>query len=209
MQFFGTNPTMLWLMVMVACSNFPKPSWSAYLSVPDTTTSDMNRPRLEKRARPFIPRIVFIPMIGPITFSNIFDWGVPVDVDSEQVGVPSRIKETATQALSEVVTEYAIAHPEAAKTVSLEMRELWLEESGDDNQQQQKSHRSHPQEELRERATADLKNFFQNHPELQIQVENRFKNQIDNLYPSNLPYHDDDSDDDLPNDWAHINPNEP
>jgi hypothetical protein len=141
--------------------------------------------------------VVLIPIIGPITFNNVFDWGTPM-LGNQNVPVDPRVQATATQALEDVVEEYAQDHPEDAKDLSLDMRELWLEESG----QLPKSDR-----EQVKKARKDLQQFFEKHPELKTEAKTKFESLVDNPSQSHQ-FTDSDDQDQAPKSWAHINPND-
>ncbi|KAI9623547.1 hypothetical protein KEM48_009442 [Puccinia striiformis f. sp. tritici PST-130] len=90
---------------------------------------------------------------------------------------PVSFKVAATQALSDVVQRYAKDHPEKSEKVSLDMRE----------------------------ARNDLAAFFKEHPDLQKQAQDDFKDRVNQLFhsPKTIDW---DGEDEILNDWAHINP---
>jgi hypothetical protein len=132
----------------------------------------------------------------------MFDWGVPLGwQDNNRVGgslYETRVKHLATQAIGDVVEQYAKAHPEMAKTMALDLHEIWLEESGQLSQADARR-----VVKLRE----DLAKLFQEHPELQSQAEDRFQFKVDNLFLSRKPSDWKDKPQ-VANDWAHINPHD-
>ncbi|POV94973.1 hypothetical protein PSHT_15915 [Puccinia striiformis] len=125
------------------------------------------------------PRFVIIPLYGPVSFDDIFNAGSGIR-DSNQPEPLSRFKMQATQALGDVVQRYAKAHPEMSKRVALDMHEVWLEESG----------------QLDPQVDEDKQ-----------QAQDDFKDQIDQLFHSRKMT-DWDNKDEIPNDWAHIKPND-
>ncbi|KAH9446809.1 hypothetical protein MJO28_016171 [Puccinia striiformis f. sp. tritici] len=195
MKFFYSNSFSLWIAVIVVSSTFYLASSTSLNN--HIKASQVKRSTLVKRiVTP--PRFVIIPLYGPVSFDDIFNAGSGIR-DSNQPEPLSRFKMQATQALGDVVQRYAKAHPEMSKRVALDMHEVWLEESGQLDPQ--------VDEDKVLQARADLAAFFKEHPELQQQAQDDFKDQIDQLFHSRKMT-DWDNKDEIPNDWAHIKPND-
>ncbi|KAA1068363.1 hypothetical protein PGT21_027097 [Puccinia graminis f. sp. tritici] len=197
MKFSCSNAFPFWLLVILP-STFHLPS-TACLKIPET--SQVQRPILAKRGVIVPPRFVIIPLFGPVSFNEMFDWGVPLGgQDGNRIGssYETRVKHLATQAIGDVVEQYAKAHPEMAKTMALDMHEIYLEESGQLSQ---------TDERRVIKAREDLAKLFKDHPELQSQAEDKFQFQVDNLFLSRKPSDWKDKPQ-VTNDWAHINPHD-
>ncbi|EFP80509.1 uncharacterized protein PGTG_06465 [Puccinia graminis f. sp. tritici CRL 75-36-700-3] len=158
------------------------------------------QPILSKRAVIVPPRFVIIPIFGPVSFNEIFNWGCPTDNNrvGHGAGYESRVKQVATQAIEAVVERYAKAHPEMAKEVSLDLREIRLQESGLLVSQTDRARVI--------KARADLARLFEDHPELQAQAEDTFRNQVDALFRSrdSADWEPADLGQVASRDWAHL-----
>ena len=113
MKFSSSNSFALWFTVIIVTA-FHLPANTGCLNVPEASQGE--RPILAKRGV-FVPRFVVIPIIGPISFNTMFNWGCPLDwQDYNCAGAEyeTRVKMEATQAISDVVEKYAEAHPEMA-----------------------------------------------------------------------------------------------
>lgn len=159
----------------------------------------MKRSILSKRKVLAAPRLVVIPIIGPVSFNTMFNWGCSSDWhDYSRVGADyeTRVKMEAAQAISDVAEQYAKAHPDVSKKVSVDLREIWLEENG----QLPEKDRAQAMQ-----ARADLQELFDEHPELQEQAEYRFQDKVEQMIVTLQPTSRDDAPGKDPKDWAHVN----
>ncbi|KAA1111473.1 hypothetical protein PGT21_001140 [Puccinia graminis f. sp. tritici] len=181
MKKFSCSP--LWLTALIIAPILHLPS-TACSTIPKASPV-LGQPMLSKRAVIVPPRFVIIPIFGPVSFTEIFNWGCPTPTDNNRVG-----------------DVYAKAHPEMAKEVSLDLREiLRLEE-----QSGQVSQTDHARVIIK--ARADLARFFEAHPELQAQAEDTFQDQVDTLFRSraSADWEAADLDQVASRDWAHFTP---
>ncbi|EFP92900.2 uncharacterized protein PGTG_18818 [Puccinia graminis f. sp. tritici CRL 75-36-700-3] len=202
MKKFSCSP--LWLTALIIAPILHLPS-TACSTIPKASPV-LGQPILSKRAVIVPPRFVIIPIFGPVSFTEIFNWGCPTPTDNNRVGhggYESRVKQVATQAIDQAVVEqYAKAHPEMAKEVSLDLREiLRLEEQSG----QLVSQIDHARVI---KARADLARFFEAHPELQAQAEDTFQEQVDALFRSrdSADWEAANLDQVASRDWAHLTP---
>ncbi|KAH9449403.1 hypothetical protein MJO28_010523 [Puccinia striiformis f. sp. tritici] len=196
MKFFQPHGISLWILAIVASSTFflaSSTSLNNHMKAFQVKQSILTKRHLTG------PRIVFVPLAGPVSFDDIFNAGVPSgSQDHNDKPEPlSRFKVAATQALSDVVQRYAKDHPEKSEKVSLDMREVWLVESGQIDPQ--------ADEDKVLQARNDLAAFFKEHPDLQKQAQDDFKDRVNQLFhsPKTIDW---DGEDEILNDWAHINP---
>ncbi|KAA1137890.1 hypothetical protein PGTUg99_028109 [Puccinia graminis f. sp. tritici] len=176
MKKFSCSP--LWLTALIIAPILHLPS-TACSTIPKASPV-LGQPILSRRAVIVPPRFVIIPIFGPVSFTEIFNWG-----DNNRVGHVS-----------------AKAHPETAKEVSLDLREiLRLEE-----QSGQVSQTDHARVIIK--ARADLARFFEAHPELQAQAGDTFHDQVDALFRSRASADSEAADLDqvASRDWAHFTP---
>ncbi|KAA1067337.1 hypothetical protein PGT21_001504 [Puccinia graminis f. sp. tritici] len=169
MKKFSCSP--LWLTALIIAPILHLPS-TACSTIPKASPV-LGQPILSRRAVIVPPRFVIIPIFGPVSFTEIFNWG-----DNNR------------------------AHPETAKEVSLDLREiLRLEE-----QSGQVSQTDHARVIIK--ARADLARFFEAHPELQAQAGDTFHDQVDALFRSRASADSEAADLDqvASRDWAHFTP---
>lgn len=142
----------------------------------------------------FIPRFVFVPVFGPVGFQEIFDWGDPQANTHHGDMSDQGVRSVATQAIGEVLEGYAEQNPKASAKVLMDIREFYLEASGQVS----------PSDDNKARVTRqDLVNLFDQHPELQEQVGQKFREKLSDLEATREQEASAEVDD-PPQDWAHV-----